>query len=54
LTQQPALRIKIVPRVNTATKCQPGNPSAATHNAAKDGQSSSNQPAGRFQRIKSR
>src|ERR1035437_7850770 len=54
LKQQPALRIKIVPKVNTATKCQPGKPPAAIHNALNVGQSSSSQPAGRFQRIRSR
>ena len=52
--QQPALRIKIVPSVNTAIKCQPGKPSAATHKADKVGHNKSSQPAGRFQRIKSK
>jgi len=49
--QQPALRIKNVPSVNTASKCQPGKPLAATHSADSVGHSSSSQPAGRFQRI---
>ena len=52
--QQPALRMRMVPRVNTANKCQPGKPSAATHNADKVGHNNSNQPAGRFHRIKSK
>src|ERR1035437_1053234 len=54
LKQQPALRIRIVPSVNTATKCQPGKPPAAIHSALKVGQSSSSHPAGRFQRLRSK
>ena len=54
LMQQPALRIRIVPSVNTASRCQPGKPSQAIHSAASVGHSSSSQPAGRFQRIRSR
>ena len=54
LMQQPALRIKMVPSVNTASKCQPGKPPAASHSAASVGHSSNSQPAGRSQRIKSR
>jgi len=54
LLQQPALRIKMVPSTNTASKCQPGQPPAASHSADRLGQSSSNQPAGRFQRIRSK
>jgi hypothetical protein len=37
-----------------AVKCQPGQPPAATHNAVSVGHSNSNQPAGRFQRMRSR
>ena len=48
------LRIRIVPPTNTASRCQPGKPSAAIHNALRVGHSSSSQPAGRFQRIRSR
>jgi hypothetical protein len=51
--QQPALRIKIVPSTKTPTRCQPGQPSAATHKADKDGHNNNSHPAGRFQRIKS-
>ena len=54
LTQQPALRMSTVPSVNTMTRCQPGKPPAAIHSAASVGHSSSSQPAGRFQRIRSR
>ena len=54
LTQQPALRMRMVPSVNTASRCQPGKPPAASHSAPSVGHSSSSQPAGRFQRIKSR
>jgi hypothetical protein len=54
LMQQPALRIRMVPSVNTASRCQPGKPSAAIHSADSVGHSSSSQPAGRFQRIRSR
>ena len=54
LMQQPALRIKIVPSVNTVSKCQPGKPCEASHSADKVGQSSNSQPAGRFQRISAR
>jgi hypothetical protein len=54
LMQQPALRISTVPSTNTASRCQPGKPSAATHSAASVGQTSTSQPAGRFQRIRSR
>ena len=54
LTQQPALRIRMVPSVKTASRCQPGKPWAAIHNALSVGHSSSSQPAGRFQRIRSR
>ena len=54
LTQQPALRIRTVPSTNTASRCQPGKPSAAIHSADSVGHSSSSQPAGRFQRIRSR
>ena len=51
LTQQPALRIRMVPKVNTVNKCQPGKPPAAIHKADSVGHSSSSQPAGRSQRI---
>ena len=54
LMQQPAERIRMVPRVNTITRCQPGKPSAASHSALSDGHSSSSQPAGRLKRIRSR
>ncbi|MDH6591830.1 hypothetical protein M2165_001719 [Variovorax sp. TBS-050B] len=54
LTQQPALRIRIVPSTKTASRCQPGQPSAANQSAPSVGHSSSSQPAGRFQRIRSR
>ena len=54
LMQQPALRIRIVPSVNTLKRCQPGKPPDATHKALKVGHSSSSQPAGRFQRMRSR
>src|SRR4051812_26943888 len=52
-TQQPALRISTVPSVNTASRCQPGNPCAAIHSALRLGHSSSSQPAGRSHRIRS-
>jgi len=54
LAQQPALRMRMVPTTNTASRCQPGKPSAAIHSALSVGHSSSSQPAGRFQRIRSR
>jgi len=54
LTVQPALRISTVPSVNTTSRCQPGKPRAASHSAARVGHSSSSQPWGRFQRIRSR
>ena len=54
LRQQPALRIRMVPKVNTVNKCHPGKPSAATHKAVSDGHNNNSQPAGRFQRIRSR
>ncbi|MOA09548.1 hypothetical protein D3C78_1293870 [compost metagenome] len=54
LMQQPALRISTVPSTNTSSRCQPGKPSAATHSAASVGQTSTSQPAGRFQRMRSR
>mmetsp|Transcript_33908 Transcript_33908/g.79383 ORF Transcript_33908/g.79383 Transcript_33908/m.79383 type:complete len:402 (+) Transcript_33908:1753-2958(+) len=54
LTQQPAERISTVPSVNTASRCQPGKPSAAIHSADSVGQSSSSQPAGRSQRMSCR
>jgi hypothetical protein len=54
LMQQPALRISTVPKLNTSSKCQPGKPSAAIHSALSVGHSSSNQPAGRSQRISCR
>ncbi|MCE3272691.1 MAG: hypothetical protein K0S57_3088 [Ramlibacter sp.] len=54
LMQHPALRIRMVPSVKTASRCQPGKPPAAIHSAASDGHSSSSQPAGRSQRTRSR
>ena len=45
-TQQPALRITMVPATNTTSRCQPGKPSAAIHSADSVGHSSSSQPAG--------
>ena len=54
LMQQPALRIRKVPSTNTTSKCQPGNPSEANHSEASVGQTSTNHPAGRLKRIKSR
>lgn len=54
LMQQPALRIKKVPSTNTSTRCQPGKPPDAAHNATKVGQTKTSQPAGRLKRIKSR
>jgi hypothetical protein len=54
LMQQPAERISTVPAVNTASRCQPGKPSAASHSAVSVGHSSSSQPAGRSQRIRFR
>jgi hypothetical protein len=48
------LRIRMVPSTNTASRCQPGKPSAAIHSALSVGHSSSSQPAGRSQRIRSR
>ena len=46
LTQQPALRIRIVPSTNTASRCQPGKPSAAIHSAPTR-RPQQQQPAGR-------
>ena len=40
LTAQPALRIRKVPSTNTASRCQPGKPPAAIHNADSVGHSS--------------
>ena len=54
LMVQPALRISTVPATNTSSKCQPGKPSAATHSAASVGHTNTSQPAGRFQRMRSR
>ena len=54
LMQHPALRISTVPSVKTSSRCQPGKPPAANHKALSVGHSKSNQPAGRFQRIRSR
>jgi hypothetical protein len=52
--QQPALRINIVPNIKTNNKCQPGKPWAAIHKAVNVGHNNNSQPAGRFQRIKSK
>ena len=54
LMQQPAERISTVPAVKTASRCQPGQPSAAIHSAASVGHNSSSQPAGRSQRMSCR
>ncbi len=54
LTQQPAERMRMVPATNTASRCQPGKPPAASHSALSVGHSSTSQPAGRLQRIRSR
>ena len=54
LMVQPALRIRNVPSTKTTSRCQPGKPSPATHNAASVGQTSTSQPAGRLKRIRSR
>ena len=44
LTAQPALRIRMVPAVKTASRCQPGKPCAAIHKAIRVGHKSSSQP----------
>ena len=53
-TQQPALRMRMVPSTNTMSRCQPGKPSAAIHSALSVGHRHTNQPAGRSQRMRSR
>jgi len=54
LKQQPAERIKIVPSTKTPSKCQPGQPPLANHKAESDGHKRRSQPAGRFQRMRSK
>ena len=53
-TQQPALRMRMVPSTNTMSRCQPGKPSAAIHSALSVGHRHTSQPAGRSQRMRSR
>ena len=52
--QHPALRMRMVPSVKTISKCQPGKPPDATHKADSVGHNNKSQPAGRFQRMRSK